>query len=588
MQREENKLVKCEYLDTLFSCNGSNNQTVELSQLQITSIGLFSVTPYAYNDVICSRIIQLLYPIKPMEISILDLCACVGGDTIGFARRFGKVIAIELNRTNYEALRHNIEVYGFSNVKLYCGDSAKLGLEILSSQSLHVLYIDPPWGGKTYKRGSQITLESLQVGNRSIIQWIELAQQLHPSIFIVCKVPRYNFAMTNFNLDHEKLEFQSFMILFIKSKNPYKRSASVIEQHIKLEPSSVKRPAQSALALRNISEPALTLQNALPSIKSDTQIHFCMQENPTALIALLIKMLRPYQFTKTQLDTFMWGKFLENSPVSKFIDKLSDTMIYGELNRLLLQQQGQSHGSMNNSTQEFSPRTRALQKANQILELLKQLQQLPDSILDFGGYDGLICECLSELLHISVANRYCADVKDWFGSEQAEKAKEMNYILLQESETSLFGLCDNSISLITCLQSLHHVRNLRSALEELARVCRPGGILVLREHDAAVNDSTIRVLIDIEHAIWERVIRKDPSQNPKKLDHVANPELHENNQPDEADQIFTSKYYGNYNSKFYWTDILKAYGFRYLNQIQDRQRKPMNVTRYYYAIYQKT
>lgn len=44
-------------------------------------------------------------------------------------------------------------------------------------------------------------------------------------------------------------------------------------------------------------------------------------------------------------------------------------------------------------------------------------------------------------------------------------------------------LCDESVHVVYCRQVLHHTRELRAALREIARVLRPGGVLIAcREH----------------------------------------------------------------------------------------------------------
>jgi SAM-dependent methyltransferase len=44
-------------------------------------------------------------------------------------------------------------------------------------------------------------------------------------------------------------------------------------------------------------------------------------------------------------------------------------------------------------------------------------------------------------------------------------------------------LDDNRVDLITCFVTLHHVPDLRPILAEFVRILRPGGYLILREHD---------------------------------------------------------------------------------------------------------
>ena len=88
--------------------------------------------------------------------------------------------------------------------------------------------------------------------------------------------------------------------------------------------------------------------------------------------------------------------------------------------------------------------------------------------------------------------------------------------------------------------SLHHVKNLGYTLEELNRVMKTGGYLILEEHD---NFSPIdNMIADLEHTWW---ITKNASFNQEKIDFGL------------IDNI-------TYYSWFEWDLILQKYGFSYI------------------------
>lgn len=89
------------------------------------------------------------------EISIIDGTGGVGGDTIAFCSKFGNIISIEENSDRSKLLSHNIQQYAFKNITIINGDSSLIIPKILD---IDVIYIDPPWGGKDYKKKDKLRL----------------------------------------------------------------------------------------------------------------------------------------------------------------------------------------------------------------------------------------------------------------------------------------------------------------------------------------------------------------------------------------------------------------------------------------------
>ena len=106
------------------------------------SIHYISIREYAEK---ISDIIKLHLEMIGMHISksiITDSSAGVGGDTISFAKIFGHVNAIEINKLRSEYLLNNIKVYDCDNVTIFNDNS----INILNKINDHnVIFIDPPW-----------------------------------------------------------------------------------------------------------------------------------------------------------------------------------------------------------------------------------------------------------------------------------------------------------------------------------------------------------------------------------------------------------------------------------------------------------
>jgi predicted RNA methylase len=166
-----------------------SKEGVDYSTLEMTEEGLYSIT--RRRD--AQRIITILRTsFKNIEMmSITDATGCVGGDTINLALHFKEVYSIEKNNENFEALSHNIKVFGLKNVTLYNADS----IDIFDWYS-DVLYVDPPWGGKDYKSGKDI---DLYMSEKRIDVWLEeVLKRKNRPCYIVLKLPaNYNFQRLN-------------------------------------------------------------------------------------------------------------------------------------------------------------------------------------------------------------------------------------------------------------------------------------------------------------------------------------------------------------------------------------------------------
>lgn len=92
------------------------------------------------------------------ELVITEMTAGVGGNILNFANYFRYVNGIEIDPTRCQYLQSNIELYGFPNVNYYCDDAVKL---LIKEDNLvqDIVFFDPPWGGKDYKKFTNLKLQ---------------------------------------------------------------------------------------------------------------------------------------------------------------------------------------------------------------------------------------------------------------------------------------------------------------------------------------------------------------------------------------------------------------------------------------------
>jgi SAM-dependent methyltransferase len=122
---------------------------------------------------------------------------------------------------------------------------------------------------------------------------------------------------------------------------------------------------------------------------------------------------------------------------------------------------------------------------------------------------------------------------------------------------------DNSFDIITCFFVLHHILDLDKIMKEIRRVLKPGGYILILEHDN--HDDYDNILLDILHLLYGIYVDKN------KL-YLKNPD------------------YAQYYNFMEWDYIFQKYGFKYIKSNYLFQ-EISHVVRYdniYYAFYQKS
>jgi ubiquinone/menaquinone biosynthesis C-methylase UbiE len=101
------------------------------------------------------------------------------------------------------------------------------------------------------------------------------------------------------------------------------------------------------------------------------------------------------------------------------------------------------------------------------------VQGLPpaDRALDLGVGDGRVASLLKATTLVG------ADVSQVALDRARTRLPDADLVLLEPDEPLPFG--DNEFDLVTCIETLEHVRDVQLALSEIRRVLRPGGTLAL-------------------------------------------------------------------------------------------------------------
>jgi 16S rRNA G966 N2-methylase RsmD len=202
----EPQLITDRYFETFFPDTDNKNNIVDKSLLQMTNVGLYSITK-KYDTTQIINIMKKYIPHKLDNLTITESSGGVGGDTISFAKYFNKVNTVEIIPLHCSVIKNNIGVYNIDNVNVICDNY----LSVYDKITQDVVYIDPPWGGPQYKFKKNISLYFNNVNILSLIDKIDAK-------YIFLKVPK-NFDVSklqDYNHHIEKLfKFNIICILLV-------------------------------------------------------------------------------------------------------------------------------------------------------------------------------------------------------------------------------------------------------------------------------------------------------------------------------------------------------------------------------------
>lgn len=150
---------------------------------------------------------------------------------------------------------------------------------------------------------------------------------------------------------------------------------------------------------------------------------------------------------------------------------------------------------------------RAENRARTLSRHLPKINTRGRGLLDIGCGDGSITAALGRLLKLPRGRVFGVDV---------HVPTDTSFITFSPAtDDCSLEFPDGSMFLVTCLMSLHHIPDQTRTIAEIYRVLRPGGILLLREHDAA--SAGFKTVLDIMHGLYSLVWSK-PAEDPDFLE----------------------------------------------------------------------
>lgn len=156
---------------------------------------------------------------------------------------------------------------------------------------------------------------------------------------------------------------------------------------------------------------------------------------------------------------------------------------------------------------------------NKFLKIVdsKNIQNL--KYLDVGCGNGNKTLMISKVFNIPKKNVFCTDIASWGPYEKNRLAKfEKNHFRYINENSGKLNFKDNTFDFISIVLTLHHIPNITQTLNEIKRVLKPNGILMVIEHDALTKYD--HLLIEIQHMLYGYIYDQ---ANPNWKNYIDNP-----------------------------------------------------------------
>jgi ubiquinone/menaquinone biosynthesis C-methylase UbiE len=115
-----------------------------------------------------------------------------------------------------------------------------------------------------------------------------------------------------------------------------------------------------------------------------------------------------------------------------------------------------------------------------IVQKLQEISQLPPNkkILEIGCGNGIGTRLIHEYFQPSelIATEYDESLVE----VTKEKVKDLN-ILVEQADATKFRFTNNEFDAVVGLSVIHHIPNWEEALDELHRIIKPNGLLIIKE-----------------------------------------------------------------------------------------------------------
>lgn len=157
-------------------------------ELMSDEVGRYSISLPKDAEIITSLIEFHINKLNLVSNNLIltDSTAGVGGNTISFSKKFKSINSVEIDKKRFEFLKNNIKCYDLKNINLLNSNY----LNIIDNLIQDVVFLDPPWGGRGYKKKECLKLKLSEVPLENICKKLRKLTKM-----LVLKLP------LNYDLD---------------------------------------------------------------------------------------------------------------------------------------------------------------------------------------------------------------------------------------------------------------------------------------------------------------------------------------------------------------------------------------------------
>lgn len=175
---------------SFFPKTAFTGERIDYNLTSIVESSLFSTSPHeeilSYGQFIVDAV--KLIGLRCEDATITDACAGIGGDTFGFATlKFKKIVSVELDEVTCNVLKGNVDALHMP--REVCEVMCANYIDVMTTLSQDIVYIDAPWGGRDYRTKSQI---SISISNVSLEDVVLKVSEMGVKCIIIKVPPSFN------------------------------------------------------------------------------------------------------------------------------------------------------------------------------------------------------------------------------------------------------------------------------------------------------------------------------------------------------------------------------------------------------------
>ncbi len=194
-------------------------------------------------------------------------------------------------------------------------------------------------------------------------------------------------------------------------------------------------------------------------------------------------------------------------------------------------------------------RGRQESRLTDIQRYLDPIKNTVETYFDIGASEGDITRTIRDYVNPKVTIAFDIDGKQ----------ETIDNIMFKRNKPGQIDEPDNNADLVTVFMTLHHFEHLTQMLKEIRRVLKPGGRLIIRDHDTSTK--YLALFFDFLHAYYMVVAGNEATS-----------------------EEFVKSYVSFYKSKDTWNELISDAGFKLLFRSFP---KKVDFTNAFYTVFEK-